>query len=287
MVCELDEMRVTLEGGEQIAARAVIDCRNTVPSLHLLGGWQIFTGRHFKYDRPHGLSQPMIMDASIAQHAPSGNGSAYRFMYVLPLADDELFFEDTYYDENRTMDDSLLSRRIDQYAADMGFADGVEIGRETGILPVITGGDFNAYRASIDAPGVAMAGARGGFSHPLTSYTIPIAVENALAIASHAHLPGPQLAQFVEGRADEHWRKTAIYRALGRMLFKAAEPERRVNIFQRFYQLPEELIERFYACRTTLPDQVRILSGKPPVSILRAIRALASKGDPLLLEKSE
>ena len=283
----LEARRVTFENGEQIAAKAVIDCRNTVPSQHLLGGWQIFTGRHFKYDRPHGLSQPMIMDASIAQHAPSGNGSAYRFMYVLPLADDELFFEDTYYDEKRTMDEDLLSSRIDQYTADMGFGDGVEIGRENGILPVITGGDFNAYRASIDIPGVAMAGARGGFSHPLTSYTIPIAVENALAIASHAYLSGPELAQFVHRRANEHWRKTAIYRALGRMLFKAAEPERRVDIFQRFYRLPEGLIERFYACRTTLPDQVRILSGKPPVSILRAIRALASKGEPLVMEKSE
>ena len=229
----------------------------------------------------------MIMDASIDQHAPAGNRSAYRFMYVLPLAEDELFFEDTYYDEARALDVDLLSRRIDQYAADMGFADGVEIGHERGILPVITGGNFKAYRASIEIPGVAMAGARGGFSHPLTSYTMPIAVENALAIASHAHLSGPLLAHFVRGRANEHWRKTAIYRALGRMLFKATEPERRVNIFQRFYQLPEELIERFYACRTTLPDQVRILSGKPPVSIPRAIRALASKGKPLLMEKTE
>ena len=283
----LEARRVTFENGDQIAAKAVIDCRNTVPSQHLLGGWQIFTGRHFKYDRPHGLTQPMIMDASVAQHSPAGNRGAYRFMYVLPLANDELFFEDTYYDESRTIDENLLSRRIDQYAADMGFGDGVEIGREKGILPVITGGDFSAYRASIDVPGVAMAGARGGFSHPLTSYTMPIAVENAIAIAAHAHLSGPHLAQLIRERANEHWRKTAIYRALGRMLFKATEPERRVDIFQRFYRLPEGLIERFYACHTTLPDQVRILSGKPPVSILRAIRALASKGDPLLLEKSE
>lgn len=286
-VCELDANGVTLQSGERINARTVIDCCSVLPSQHLLGGWQIFAGRHFKYDRPHGITQPMIMDASIDQHAPAGNRSAYRFMYVLPLAEDELFFEDTYYDEARALDEDLLSRRIDQYAADMGFSDGIEIGREKGILPVITGGNFKAYRASIEIPGVAMAGARGGFSHPLTSYTMPIAVENALAIASHAHLSGPLLAHFVRGRANEHWRKTAIYRALGRMLFKATEPERRVNIFQRFYQLPEELIERFYACHTTLPDQVRILSGKPPVSIPRAIRALASKGKPLLMEKTE
>jgi lycopene beta-cyclase len=130
-----------------------------------------------------------------------------------------------------------------------------------------------------------MAGARGGFSHPLTSYTVPIAVENALAIAAQGDLTGPRLADFVERRAHAHWQKTGIYRALGRMLFKAAEPERRVDIFQRFYGLPESLIERFYACHSTLPDKARILIGKPPVPIPRAIRALASKGQPLTLEK--
>ena len=286
-VSELDATGIVLENGERITARAVIDCRNVQPSPHLLGGWQLFTGRHFKYNRPHGITQPMIMDASVDQHSPAGNRSAYRFMYVLPLAEEELFFEDTYYDETRALDEDLLSRRIDQYATQMGFGDGVEIGREKGILPVITGGDFSAYRASTEIPGVAMAGARGGFSHPLTSYTVPIAVENALAIADQAHLSGPLLAHFIRGRANEHWKKTAIYRALGRMLFKATEPERRVNIFQRFYRLPEDLIERFYACHTTLPDQVRILSGKPPVSIPRAIRALASKGKPLVMEKTE
>ena len=132
-------------------------------------------------------------------------------------------------------DEALLSQRIDQYAEETGFGGGQEVGREHGILPAITGGDFAAYRASIDIQGVAMAGARGGFSHPLTSYTMPIAVENALAIAEHAQLSGPLLAHFLRDRAQVHWRKTGIYRALGRMLFKAAEPERRVGIFQMFY----------------------------------------------------
>lgn len=284
-VATLDAEGVTLESGERIAARTVIDCRSFTPSERLLGGWQIFTGRHFKYDKPHGIAQPIIMDASITQHAPAGNRSAYRFMYVLPLAEDELFFEDTYYDEMPAMDRDLLSRRIDQYASENGFVGGTEIGAESGVLPVITGGDFDAYLDSIRIPGVAMAGARGGFSHPLTSYTVPIAVENALAIAQQGDLAGVQLANFCETRAQAHWRTTGIYRALGRMLFKAAEPQRRVDIFQRFYGLPESLIERFYACHSTLPDKARILIGKPPVPIPRAVRALASKGTPLTMEK--
>ena len=283
-VSALDANGVRLANGERVAARAVIDCRNFCPTQHLSGGWQVFAGRHFRFDRPHGLTRPVIMDAGIAQHAPAGNRSAYRFMYVLPLTENELFFEDTYYDEMHQFDEGLLRDRIAQYAQDIGLGDGIEIGRETGVLPVITGGDFSAYLFSIAVPGVAMAGARGGFAHPLTSYTMPIAVDNALAIAEKAHLSGPDLAAFVRQRADAHWQGTGIYRALGRMLFEAAEPERRVDIFQQFYQRPEGLIERFYACKSTLQDKARILSGKPPVSISRAIRALAGKGKPLMME---
>lgn len=126
-VCELDANGVRFENGDRVAAKTMIDCRNFTRSEHLQGGWQIFAGRHFKYDSPHGITQPIIMDASVEQHAPAGNRSAYRFMYVLPLAEDELFFEDTYYDETRALDEDLLSRRIDQYAAEMGFRDGVEL----------------------------------------------------------------------------------------------------------------------------------------------------------------
>jgi lycopene beta-cyclase len=66
------------------------------------------------------------------------------------------------------------------------------------------------------------------------------------------------------------------------MLFQAAEPHRRVDIFQRFYGLNEQLVERFYAGRSTLFDRLRILTGKPPVPVGRAIAALAGDGRPLV-----
>ncbi|KUO56599.1 MAG: lycopene cyclase [Sphingomonadales bacterium BRH_c3] len=284
-VASLDAESVMLDGGERISARAVIDCRGFAPTPHLRGGWQVFMGRHIRFDAAHGIKRPVIMDAAVTQNAPVGNGGAYRFVYLLPIAAHELFIEDTYYADSPAFDPSLLSGRIDRYAERHGWGDGADASQETGVLPVITGGDFNAYLKQMQVPGVALAGARGGFTHPLTSYTLPIAVENALAIAARGDLAGPQLAAFVENRARAHWRKTTIYRALGRMLLKAAEPDRRVDIFQRFYGLPERLIERFYACRSTLPDKARILIGKPPVPIPRAIRALAGKGNPLAMEK--
>ena len=273
-VTEVGSNRVALASGEPISARAVIDCRTFAASGNLSGGWQVFMGRHLRTPEPHGLDAPIIMDAAVDQHG------AYRFVYTLPLAADELFVEDTYYADTPILDRSALSGRIDPYCRAQGW-DAQIIGGETGVLPVITSGDFAAWRGESAIDGVAAAGARGGFVHPLTSYTLPIAVANALAIADEAELPGVHLAAFIDARARRHWAQTGFYRALGRMLFDAAEPERRYRIFERFYRLPQPLIERFYAARSSLADRARILTGKPPVSIVRAIKALAGKGTPL------
>ena len=274
-ITALDAGGVTLADGTRIDAARVIDARGALPSPHLNGGWQVFMGRHFATDAPHGLARPIIMDASVEQIG------GYRFVYVLPLAQNELFVEDTYYQDTPDLDEGELSARIDAYCAARGWS-GREIGRETGVLPVITGGDPAAYLAQARIEGVTLAGARGLFVHPLTSYTLPFAVQTALAIATHAHLPASQLAQKMEAHSLGHWQATGFYRLLGTMLFGAAEPDQRVRIFERFYRLPEPLIERFYAGRSTLPDMARVLVGKPPVPVGRALTALASDRPPLL-----
>lgn len=283
----LDAGGVTLADGTRLAARRVIDCRPFRASPHLAGGWQVFLGQHFKCERPHGLTRPVIMDASVDQVAPHGNGAAYRFVYVLPLSDDEVFIEDTYYADQPKMDAEVLKGRVAEYAHRNGWK-GEVIDQEAGILPVISGGDFNAALSEVAIPGVALAGARGGFSHPLTSYTLPFAVDNALAIAGliarRPEVTGAELAAFCKRRAKRHWRATAYYRMLSRMLFEAAEPEKRVVVFEHFYALRGQLVERFYAGRSTWPDRLRILTGKPPVAIPRAIRALFSSGKPLKTE---
>lgn len=281
---QLDADGVTLTDGRRIAARRVIDCRPFRPSQHLAGGWQVFLGQHLACEEPHGLTRPVIMDASVEQTAPYGNEAAYRFVYVLPLSETEVFIEDTYYADQPKMDAEVLKGRIAEYAHRHGWK-GEVIDQEAGILPVVSGGNFRAALAEIAIPGVALAGARGGFSHPLTSYTLPFAADNALAIARLiAHRPGlsgNELAAFCQRRAKRHWRATGYYRLLSRMLFEAAEPDKRVVVFEHFYALRGRLVERFYAGRSTWPDRLRILTGKPPVAIPRAIRALFSPGKPL------
>ena len=130
-------------------------------------------------------------------------------------------------------------------------------------------------------PGVVAIGARGGFIHPLTSYTMPIAMANALALADEADLPPAQMVALFETRARAHWRSTGYYRLLTRFLFFAADPERRYVILQRFYGLSQGLIERFYAAQSPLCDRARVLMGKPPVTIPRAVKARFQRGKPL------
>ena len=271
---------VMLAGGERLPAGAVIDCRGFRPTRHLNGGWQVFLGRHLRVDRPHGLTRPTIMDARVDQT------DGYRFVYVLPLAADELFIEDTYYQDSPVLDRALLSGRVDAYSVGHGWT-GTVLGEETGVLPVITGGDFAAWQAEARVPGVARAGAGAGFVHPLTSYTLPFAVETALAVAEAFErtpgLTGAALADLLERRGREHWRSMGFYRLLGTMLFGAADPAERYRVFERFYALKPSLVERFYAGRSSWADKARVLSGRPPVPVAAAVRALAGQRPPLYL----
>ena len=269
-----------LADGSRVAARAVIDCRGSAGSRHLTGGWQVFLGRHMRLASAHGLTRPVIMDATVDQLG------GYRFVYVLPLGPNDVFLEDTYYQDTPSLDRAALSRRLDEYAH-AHYWDGDVVAEETGVLPVITGGDFAAFQAEHRVPGVARAGARGGFVHPLTSYTLPFAVEVALLVARNADLAGEKLADLLEKHATAHWRRTRLYRMLGAMLMGAAAPHQRYRVFQRFYGLSEPLIERFYAARSTSADAIRILAGKPPVPVGKAIVSLAGAQPPLLDKQSK
>ncbi len=74
------------------------------------------------------------------------------------------------------------------------------------------------------------------------------------------------------------WRSRRFYRLVNRMLFRAAKPNLRYKVMQRFYRLNASLIGRFYAGRSTRADRVRILVGKPPVGFGKAIACIPETG---------
>jgi lycopene beta-cyclase len=265
----LSATSVMLDDGTTLQAGAVIDARGPGDMAALDLGWQKFLGLGWLCDAPHGLTGPIIMDASVDQ------SEGYRFVYVLPLSATELFIEDTYYTNGPALDEAALRGRIAGYAAAQGWAGRAHGRAETGVLPVCMGGDIDALWAA-EAPGVAKAGIRGGFFHALTGYSLPDAVRVALAVARMTDLSGPALHDQLRTLARAHWKGQAYYRMLSTLLFRAAEPAERWRVLARFYRLDPALIGRFYAGQSTLMDKMRILTGKPPVPIGRAITALGT-----------
>lgn len=268
-----------LEDGSRIAARGVIDARGLNRELVTIfcGGWQKFVGTMLECPAPHGLTRPIVMDATVEQI------DGYRFVYALPFSDRSVFVEDTYYSDSPHLDRPALMERIKAYAAEQGWAGANATRVEAGVLPVVTGGDFDAFWRTGNA-GVGRAGVRAGLFQPLTSYSFPDALRFASAVANLPDLSSRTLARFSRRRAEAHWRHGAFYRMLAKMLFGASPPEDRYRVLQRFYGLNETLIERFYAGQSTWADMVRVLAGKPPVPVTRAALVLAGIGAPGRLE---
>lgn len=261
---------VVLAGGTRINAGGVIDARGVADLHHLDCGWQKFTGQLLQLSEPHNQTKPIIMDATVTQH------DGYRFIYVLPFGMDKVFIEDTYYSDRPDLDERPMRQRIAEYADTHGWKVESVLREEKGVLPVVMGGDLENYWAS-GSGRVAKAGARGGFFHGVTSYSLPDAVRSAIFIAGLDDLDGDKLNVAMRRRAENQWKDQNFYRNLNRMLFRAAKPHERYKVLERFYTLSPNLIERFYSGASSAADKLRILSGKPPVPIGKAIRALRKK----------
>jgi lycopene beta-cyclase len=262
---------VMLADGDRIVAKGVIDARGPADLGQLDLGWQKFVGLEYDLADPHEVARPVVMDATVAQ------GDDYRFVYCLPFTATRMFIEDTYYSDTPDLDLPVLAARIGAYATTRGWAPERLLREEAGVLPVAMDGDFESYWRS-GGVGIAKAGMRAGLFHPMTGYSLPDAVRLAALVAGSGDLSGAALHDLTLGHARQLWHARGFYRILARMLFRAAEPGERYRILERFYRLDPSLIGRFYAGNTTMSDKIRILSGKPPVPVGRAVAALAGFG---------
>jgi molybdenum cofactor synthesis domain-containing protein len=142
---------------------------------------------------------------------------------------------------------------IDEFAKRMKFdPEGVKAGtRKQAMIPA----------GSIPLDPVGSAGYRGGFFHPATGYSLPI----ALRLACHVARQFPNVfGEPMRALHRAHRSQARYAQRLNALLFHAFPPAAMWNVFARFYRLPEALIARFYALRMTRLDRVRILVGRPP-----------------------
>ena len=245
---------VTLGGGEVLSAQSVLDARGFAPNDNVFLGYQKFVGHVIKTPTPHDVTRPIIMDATVPQIG------GYRFVYCLPYSVTELLVEDTYYTDGADLKSQEVDARIKAYIADnLGLREYELIRREKGVLPITLAAKAGVYQSQA-------IGIRGGFYHAVTGYSFPDALCLADKIAHNQHIPH-----------YDKWRGENYLRLLNRMLFRAAKPEARYKVLQRFYGLSEPLIKRFYAGQLTWADKARILMGKPPVPVTKALFNFSEK----------
>jgi len=270
-VTDVARDHVIVDGGEKLSARCVIDGRGPAPTKALRLGFQKFVGLELRLSEPHGESVPVIMDADLSQD------DGYRFIYTLPFSADTILIEDTYYADGPDLAPEDVRGKIIAYASQRGWHVAEVLREETGTLPIVIGGDIDAFWREAGSE-VARIGLRAGLFHPTTGYSLPDAVATA-DMLSELDAPTTDLAQrLMEMVSKRLWQERRFYRMLNRFLFLAAEPDKRFRIMQRFYSLREPLIERFYRATSSSADKARILIGRPPVSIFKVLANVRDAG---------
>lgn len=263
---EVTPRSVSLHDGEGLQASAVIDGRGVRESAQMILGRQAFLGQLLELQAPHGLEAPIIMDARVKQ------GQGYRFIYVLPFSPDTVLVEDTHYVDRHALSADRLRAHIADYVSAQGWTVAACLREEQGVLPITLAGDFAGFWN--EAKEQPLAGLRAGLFHCTTGYSLPHAVRLADWIALQPKIQAQTLSTGIQTLARQTWRDQRFYRLLNRMLFLAGRPENRWQVMQRFYGLSEGLISRFYAGDSSLADKLRMVSGKPPVPVGEALRAM-------------
>lgn len=262
-VREVSRQRVVTADGRALDAGVVIDARGpTAVAVPL--GWQTFLGQEIECAAPHGVDQPMLMDATVPQDG------AFKFVYVLPWDSHRLLVEDTAYADQPGVDETAARQAIATYVGRQGWRVRSVVREERGSLPIPLGGDAEAFWSG-DVPRL---GLRAGLFHPTTGYSLPDAVATAELLCTVDPFDAGGVYSKVRAFAIARWRDRAFFRLLNRLLFRAAVPAARVRVLEQFYGRPSDLIARFYAARLTRLDRLRLVSGWPPVPLRRVLAQL-------------
>lgn len=258
-----DEIILHFKNQAPQKTKSIILCQGWQTSLNPKQlGWQKFVGLELKLKSPHGLQRPILKDVLQKQN------DGYRFIYTLPFSNDSLLIEDTYYSNSKELNLDEIRQGILQYAESKGWLIDNILRAEVGQLPL-----FLDLPSKTDSPWPTL-GAGSQFVNPVTGYTLPMTLQMIEALVQNVDLSGSAIKSTLL-EVENSFRSRLHYLTwLNRMMFLAAEPHRRYEILERFYQLSEGLIGRFYSAQLTWKDRARILIGKPPVPVMKAIKAL-------------
>lgn len=254
---------VNLKNGDYFEADTVIDGTGWVEPPAMAFGYQKFVGLDVTLEEPHWIAHPVLMDATVPQE------DGFRFFYILPWDSHRLLIEDTRYSNNPDLFAEYYKADIRTFIKEKGWTIKNIDRIETGVLPIPLSDEPPRIKSK-----AAVSGMKAWYFHPTTGYSLPWAVRFADMLVKMKGLTTESLKNWTTEIQQAHWIEGKFFRILNRLMFRAASPEKRFRVLEKFYSLPQDTIERFYAGRLNRKDIFKILTGKPPVPVTKALQCL-------------
>lgn len=267
-VMEIRNDGVVLASGEILYAKTVFDARGAFPAHSEASGYQKFIGWEVELEGPHGLRTPTLMDAQVEQK------EGFRFIYLLPWDTHTLLVEDTRYSSDPDLYTETMRADFTEYCNKRGWKVKRVVREERGCLSIpLTEKELRQHPNTLDSS-VFRLGVRAGHFQPTTGYSLPYAVRLANLLGNVRAWEATQVAETIVGFEQAQLRFQRFSLFLNRMLFRGAGEAERYKILERFYSLSQALIERFYSGESAWSDKARILLGRPPIPVRRALDCL-------------
>lgn len=251
---------VDLEDGTHISAGGVIDVRGAADLSLLDPAWRTFVGYELQLAGPHSVRDARLMETQADQDDGLG------FVTLLPLETDKLFVEDVRYALDPTFDITDYARRIFNLAARFGWRITDSARGQAGALPIVMGGDFDAYWQS-GGNGVAKAGLRAGLFHPVTGASLADSVAVARIVAHLGDWSGAALHKALYDHAARTWARRHFYRRFARRMLRDTLPAVRYRMFEALYAKDKDAIGRFHRAELSLIDRMGLSIGGGPMPL--------------------
>ncbi len=277
-VIEINNQSVRTKENIILNAKVVIDARSndqiSFKDLKKNGcGFQKFVGLEFKTKFPHKISVPILMDATVEQK------DGFRFMYVLPYNENTLLVEDTRYSNTEDINLKEIELEIFKYIQNKNLQIEAILRTEQGVLPIPISTPFLSQGEKIKI------GADAGFFHPVTGYSFLWVARISDELAKIKN-PNPEnYLNIIRKLKKECKQNERFYLLLNKMMFHASDSTNRYKIFERFYKFSDHTIDRFYSSKINMFDYLKILIGRPPISVFAALKVLRKKDNNLLLKE--
>lgn len=247
--------QVQIDGGQSLTAPLVIEARGPQRWNAPAGcGWQVFLGQEVQLAGPHGLSRPMLMDATVAQDG------GFRFVYALPFGPDRVLVEDTLFADAPTLHAEDLRAGVLRWMTARGWRVLAVLREERGVLPMPW-----QRAAPVASHADVVAGVQGGWFHPASGYSLPVALRLAEAVAVAAS--GAEVQASVARLRAELAPQQAFARGLNRALFRHLDPADRVHTLAGFHRRPAATVRRFHDLAMSLGDRIRVFTPPAPPGI--------------------